>query len=267
MTAIASSRGFRWHKGAKGEAIGSLLLGLYDDGGELAARRRVRELHDGEAARARDVSRAVSRERARGSSVARVGGGRSRSRRTPHRNRAAAVDGVRARTCRGSRCDRSSSFRWRTITCRARAFGTPRSFVGGERTRIRAIARSSNSKSSRRRRSPRSSLRGARDVLRIETVGGEFTGEGREGREERLSTPPPRQSFAAFAAFGGLRGTISLSDLAHHRRHGGTRNHPLFFFARDGATRVPSSFVLRKCGGHGASPSPEASSRAARSSS
>ena len=38
------------------------------------------------------------------------------------------------------------------------------------------------------------------------------------------------------------------------------------FFARDGATRETSLFILRKCGGQGASPSPAASSLAARSS-
>src|SRR5580698_9588787 len=36
--------------------------------------------------------------------------------------------------------------------------------------------------------------------------------------------------------------------------------------ARDGATRLPSPSILRKCGGHGASASPEASSLAASSS-
>ena len=33
--------------------------------------------------------------------------------------------------------------------------------------------------------------------------------------------------------------------------------------ARDGATRIPSPSIFWKCGGHGASPSPAASSRAA----
>ena len=40
--------GFRWHK--KGDnSVGSLLLGLFDDAGQAAARRRVRQLHHGEA--------------------------------------------------------------------------------------------------------------------------------------------------------------------------------------------------------------------------
>ena len=34
--------GFRWHKGGEGTAVGSLLLGLYDDGGVAPARRRRR---------------------------------------------------------------------------------------------------------------------------------------------------------------------------------------------------------------------------------
>ena len=62
--------GFRWHKGGDGAAVGSLLLGLYDDDGHAAARRRVRELHDDEAPRAGRVPGAVSRGRARRSSVA-----------------------------------------------------------------------------------------------------------------------------------------------------------------------------------------------------
>ena len=37
--------------------------------------------------------------------------------------------------------------------------------------------------------------------------------------------------------------------------------------ARDGATRIPSPSIFLKCGGHGASPSPAALSRSARSSS
>ena len=54
----------------------------------------------------------------------------------------------RARICRGSRCGRSSSCRWRTITCRARAFATRRSSVAGAPTSGRATARSSSSRSS-----------------------------------------------------------------------------------------------------------------------
>src|SRR5262249_54201820 len=38
-------------------------------------------------------------------------------------------------------------------------------------------------------------------------------------------------------------------------------------FAREGATRAPSPFIFRKCGGHGASPRPADSSLAASSSS
>ena len=48
--------GFRWHKDGEGTAVGSLLLGLYDDAGSAAACGRVRELHDGEAEGAGGVS-------------------------------------------------------------------------------------------------------------------------------------------------------------------------------------------------------------------
>ena len=37
--------GFRWHKRGEKTAVGSLLLGLYDDDGNAAARRRLRQLH------------------------------------------------------------------------------------------------------------------------------------------------------------------------------------------------------------------------------
>ena len=43
--------GFRWHKRGEGTAVGSLLLGLYDDAGVAPARRRRRELHATRSAR------------------------------------------------------------------------------------------------------------------------------------------------------------------------------------------------------------------------
>ena len=51
--------GFRWHKNGEGVAVGSLLLGLYDAAGALAACGRVRELYDAEAEGAGGVSCAV----------------------------------------------------------------------------------------------------------------------------------------------------------------------------------------------------------------
>ena len=78
-TADCVVAGFRWHKSGEG-IVGSLLLGLYDDDGQAASRRRDLGVHDGRAQRARDAPRAAARERARRSPVARVGG-RERPRR------------------------------------------------------------------------------------------------------------------------------------------------------------------------------------------
>ena len=63
-------------RAATGTAVGSLLLGLYDDEGVAPARRRVRELHGGEAARARRrSSRPTARTRSRRPPVGRRGPG------------------------------------------------------------------------------------------------------------------------------------------------------------------------------------------------
>ena len=53
--------GFRWHKGGEGRAVGSLLLGLYDDAGVAPARRRGGELQRREAPRAGGDARALPR--------------------------------------------------------------------------------------------------------------------------------------------------------------------------------------------------------------
>ncbi len=57
--------GFRWHKDSESTAVGSLLLGLYDDEGALQHVGVVRELHRRRSARAGRLPRAVPRERAR----------------------------------------------------------------------------------------------------------------------------------------------------------------------------------------------------------
>ena len=46
-TADCVVAGFRWHKDGPGELVGSLLLGLYDDDGRAAPRRRHARLHGG----------------------------------------------------------------------------------------------------------------------------------------------------------------------------------------------------------------------------
>ena len=66
--------GFRWHKNGEGTAVGSLLLGLYDDAGALQHVGVCASFTDGEAQGAGRVPRAVPRERARRSSVEGVGG-------------------------------------------------------------------------------------------------------------------------------------------------------------------------------------------------
>ena len=54
--------GFRWHKKGERTAVGSLLLGLFDDAGALAARRRLRQFHGGEAPGAGGIPGALSRD-------------------------------------------------------------------------------------------------------------------------------------------------------------------------------------------------------------
>ena len=71
-TADCVVAGFRWHKSGR-DAVGSLLLGLYDDRGQAAARRRDVRVHDGDAEGARARAGAAQDQRARGTSLARVG--------------------------------------------------------------------------------------------------------------------------------------------------------------------------------------------------
>ena len=150
--------GFRWHKNGEGTAVGSLLLGLYDDAGNLAARRRLRELHRRRSAGSSSTFLAPYRENAldghpwRAWAEADASDGRGAA---PARARRAA--GARARICRGSRCARSWSSRSRTITCRARASATRRSFGAGAPTSARRTAPSRSSRSCRRRSWRRSS--------------------------------------------------------------------------------------------------------------
>ena len=97
--------GFRWHKKGERTAVGSLLLGLFDDAGRAAARRRLRELHRRRSAGSWwNSSRPIARTR---SPITRGSSGRSTSRQTVKPGsgcRAARAAGARARTCRGSRC-------------------------------------------------------------------------------------------------------------------------------------------------------------------
>ena len=129
--------GFRWHKDGEGTAVGSLLLGLYDDAGALQHVGVCASFTAAEAARAGRVPRALPRERARVSPVEGVGRRRRTTGATGERSacRRARAAGARARTFRGSRCAPSWWSRWPTITCRDRASGTRRSSAGGAPTR------------------------------------------------------------------------------------------------------------------------------------
>ena len=77
-TADCVVAGFRMHK--DGDGVGSLLLGLYDDDGHAAPRRRGVELHRPAPQGAARRARALPRGRARGPPVARVGRGRGPAR-------------------------------------------------------------------------------------------------------------------------------------------------------------------------------------------
>ena len=115
--------GFRWYKKGERTAVGSLLLGLFDDSGALAARRRLRQLHATRSAGSWwNSSRPIARTR---SPITLGSTGRSMDSRTAKPGiacRAARAAGARARTCRGSRCGRSWWSKSLTSTCRAARF-------------------------------------------------------------------------------------------------------------------------------------------------
>ena len=119
--------GYREHKDG---GVGSLLLGLFDDAGRAAPRRRGEQLRGAAARGVARGARAVPRRRARRPPVARLGGGRRRCRLRPgSAGRARRAGGPAARTSAGSRCASSWSPRSRTSTCRAIASATPPRFA------------------------------------------------------------------------------------------------------------------------------------------
>ncbi len=80
-TADCVVAGFRWHKSTDeggAEAVGSLLLGLYDDARRAAPRRRDVVVHDGRAPPSGQGARAAAPQRPREPPVARLGGTRHR---------------------------------------------------------------------------------------------------------------------------------------------------------------------------------------------
>jgi ATP-dependent DNA ligase len=148
--------GFRWHTNGEGTAIGSLLLGLYDNKGKLqhvgvsasfaAAKRQelvtflapYRE-NALEGHPWRDWASPTRGARSSGCPVRRAGG-------------------PAGRTCRGSRFGRSSSSKSRTNICRGTASAIQRSSGAGAATRSRTTAPTPSSKSSPRTSSRESLL-------------------------------------------------------------------------------------------------------------
>ena len=113
--------GFRWHKGSEQTAVGSLLLGLYDDAGAL---QHVGVCGSFTAAKRKELVAFLAPYRATDLSRSSLEGVGRRRRRTPGRRAgpAPSAAGARARTCRGSRSGRNSSSKSPTITCRGGRF-------------------------------------------------------------------------------------------------------------------------------------------------
>ena len=149
-TADCVVAGFRWHKSGP-DAVGSLLLGLYDDKGTL---QHVGVTSAFTMATRKQLAWSSSRfERARWTTIPGARGPRlAASIRACPAGRAA---GVRARICRGNRCGSSASARSSTITCRVTAFATRPSSGGGVRTNGLATAATISSRSPRRTSSRR----------------------------------------------------------------------------------------------------------------
>ena len=168
-TADCVVAGFRWHK--SGPVVGSLLLGLYEEGGDLnhvgvaasfpMTRRRalLDELAPyrmdgfdghpwgawagsivGNPAAMAGPSSGAPGSGAPGSGAPGSGapGSGARTQRWPAACRAGCPDGTGTKTCPGSRCARSSCARSPTTTWRAAASGTPHSSAGGGPTGSRA---------------------------------------------------------------------------------------------------------------------------------
>ena len=144
-TADCVVAGFRWHKNGPDDAVGSLLLGLYDDDGRAAPRRRDVVVHDGDARRSSRRSwRRCARTRSKDHPWREWAEAEATSRRAC---RAARAAGAPARTCPGSRCGSSASARSSTTTCRATASGTPRTSCAGVPTSRPRTAATTSSRS------------------------------------------------------------------------------------------------------------------------
>ena len=104
-TADCVVAGFRWHKAGRDELVGSLLLGLYDDRGAPASRRRDIVVHDGDAEGAGD--RAGAAARAGAWTGTRGGRGRGRRRRDDAHARRAEPMERREGSVMGAAADRA----------------------------------------------------------------------------------------------------------------------------------------------------------------
>ena len=106
-TADCVVAGFRWHKSGR-DAVGSLLLGLYDDKGTLHHVGVTSSFTMATRKALVDELEPLRKNALDEASVARVGGGR---RRADNGCPAATAAGAPARTCHGSRCGSSASAR------------------------------------------------------------------------------------------------------------------------------------------------------------
>ena len=137
-TADCVVAGYRVHKSGP-DALGSLLLGLYDDRGVLNSIGVVGAFPMATADR---CSPSCSRSSPRSTSTR--GTGRRTSRASAPRARTRPAAGTRARTCRSCRCGPNAWSRFATTTWRATGSATPRSSCAGGRTASRSRARTSS---------------------------------------------------------------------------------------------------------------------------
>ena len=122
--------GFRWHKKGGG-AVGSLLLGLFNDSGMLQHVGVCSSFTRRSASSSRTFSCRIARMR---SSTTPGSHGRTlepQPRELSIACRVARAAGARAKTCHGSRCGRSWSSKSLTSTCKAPASATWRNFADG----------------------------------------------------------------------------------------------------------------------------------------
>ncbi len=148
-TADVVVAGYRLHKTSTDARplLGSMLLGLYADDGNLQHVGVAASFTEAQAGRADRRAGSADRDRPVGPPVGSVAGSRAL---TPTRGcPAARVAGAAARTCRSYPCGPSGSSRSATSTWRATGSGTPRSSSAGAPIVSRSRAATPSSKRSR----------------------------------------------------------------------------------------------------------------------